>query len=200
MKIFLDIGAHHGQTLQEVIKPKYGFDEIHAFEPVPSNCDIIQETCKDKRVIVNEFGLLDCICHRKIYAAGSMGGSIFEERFANGKSKEELPDTLCTFCDASLWFSTHLSEDDYVIVKINTEGSEIAIIYDLLSTGVYDLLNHILIDFDVRKISSREHLKKQAIGILRAMGKNNFTDEQAMRGKGDTHQERIAAWLDSIGE
>ena len=33
MKIFLDIGSHIGQTLQEVTKEKYAFDKIVCFEP-----------------------------------------------------------------------------------------------------------------------------------------------------------------------
>ena len=33
-KIFLDVGAHIGQTLQEAIKDDYLFDAIHCFEPM----------------------------------------------------------------------------------------------------------------------------------------------------------------------
>ena len=33
MKIFIDIGAHIGQTLHEVSKEKYAFDKIVCFEP-----------------------------------------------------------------------------------------------------------------------------------------------------------------------
>ena len=34
-KIFLDVGGHFGETLEEVLKPKYGFDLVHCFEPIP---------------------------------------------------------------------------------------------------------------------------------------------------------------------
>ena len=33
MRIFLDIGAHTGETLNEVLKEKYAFDRVICFEP-----------------------------------------------------------------------------------------------------------------------------------------------------------------------
>lgn len=36
MRIFLDVGAHDGQTLAEVLKPEYRFDRVYAFEPMPA--------------------------------------------------------------------------------------------------------------------------------------------------------------------
>ena len=33
MKIFIDIGAHTGETLLEVTKEKYAFEKIVCFEP-----------------------------------------------------------------------------------------------------------------------------------------------------------------------
>jgi len=34
-KVFLDIGAHLGETLSEIRKEQYGFDRIVCFEPSP---------------------------------------------------------------------------------------------------------------------------------------------------------------------
>lgn len=37
-KIFLDVGRHKGETLEEVLKPAYHFNAVHSFEPQPECC------------------------------------------------------------------------------------------------------------------------------------------------------------------
>lgn len=44
MKVVLDIGAHHGQSIETALSPKYEFKRIVAFEPVPANADYVQKT------------------------------------------------------------------------------------------------------------------------------------------------------------
>jgi len=33
MRIFLDVGGHHGETLDVALDPRWGFDKIYCFEP-----------------------------------------------------------------------------------------------------------------------------------------------------------------------
>src|SRR5690606_36029501 len=40
--VFLDIGAHWGETLEEVLSPVWRFDVVYAFEPDPEAVRIIE--------------------------------------------------------------------------------------------------------------------------------------------------------------
>jgi FkbM family methyltransferase len=58
MKIFIDIGAHIGQTLHEVSKEKYAFDKIVCFEPSSLCWDELKKIAlEDDRIEICEFGL-----------------------------------------------------------------------------------------------------------------------------------------------
>ena len=57
MKIFLDVGAHKGQTLKIALEEKYGFDKIYCFEPVSECCDVLR-TYRDERVTICEYGFI----------------------------------------------------------------------------------------------------------------------------------------------
>lgn len=197
MNIFLDVGGYRGETLLEVIKPRYDFDVIHTFEPVSSNCKIIHDTIKDSRVIVHEYGLWNKTCEYTIYDAGSPGGTLFKEKFTGGRKRRSNTDTICSFVKASEWFENNINNTDRVIMKINCEGAEVDIINDLLSSNKYDMVYNLMIDFDVRKIRGKETLEKETISKLNRLNKTNFfTHKQAMKGK--THQKRIAYWLGMV--
>ena len=49
-KIFLDIGSHIGQTLEEVEQDYYNFDEIHSFEPSSQNYDTLCKNFNKKNI------------------------------------------------------------------------------------------------------------------------------------------------------
>lgn len=200
MKIFLDVGGHQGETVKEVIKNKYNFDKIYTFEPVVNNCNIIKENYKDERLMVNAFGLWNKNCNSIIHGAGHVGGTLFKEKYTGKRKKPEgFPDVMCEFVRATDWFGKYISKDDYVIMKINAEGAEVDIIDDLLNSNEYDKINHLMIDFDVRKIESKKYLRKYLKDKLKKLDKKNYlTQSQAMKGK--THQDRISHWLKMIGE
>lgn len=195
MRIFLDIGAHEGSTLQTVLDKKYNFDKIYSFEPVKTNYKYLQRNYVDERLTINEFGLLNETCEHLIYCAGAEGGSVFKNK--RQKQKKKYPNSeLCKFVKASDWFKDNLSHDDYVFGKINCEGAEIDILNDLLDSGEYDKLDHILIYFDVRKIKGKEYLEKEMIRRLNKLGKTNYLPAGDIRKGGKDFKERREYWLD----
>jgi len=194
MRKFLDIGAHKGRVLKIALHKKYNFDRLYSFEPVKENCDFIREVYIDDRLVVNDFGLLDKTCEQLIYCAGSQGASVFKKK-PQPEKKKYLNDELCQFVKASDWFKDNLSVNDYIVVTMNCEGSEIDILNDLLSSGEYDKIDYIMIDFDVRKIEGMKHLEKEMIKKLNKLGKSNYILNYEIRDKGAKHRERIEYWL-----
>ncbi|MBS3741978.1 MAG: FkbM family methyltransferase [Candidatus Cloacimonetes bacterium] len=196
MKVFIDIGAHIGETLQEVRKPEYGFDKIYAFEPVIGNCGFIIDNFHDSRICILPYGLLNKTAELKVYNPGSDGATIFKNKKGVVENKLE---TVCQFIKASLWFKEDVNADDENIVKINAEGSEVAIINDLLSNDEYDKIDKIFIDFDVRKIPEMKHLEKKTIKKLEKLGYTNFVTQNDIKRRGkhpvDVAGNRIKDWL-----
>ncbi|MGD7788748.1 FkbM family methyltransferase [Propionibacteriaceae bacterium Y1700] len=153
-RVFLDIGAHTGETLSVVRAPRWRFDRVVCFEPAPP-CWPTLESMVDERVEVCRFGLWDRTELVALNNPGAVGASV-----ARDKDVVEQQE-LCEFRDAADWFSEHLSADDNVFVKINVEGAEAEIIDRLHQAGQLGKINHLLIHFDVRKAPSRQHLERQ---------------------------------------
>lgn len=192
VKVFLDVGAHDGGTLQAVRDPKYGFERITCFEPA-SSCWPALETVQDDRVTVCRFGLWNRTCEQSLFDSGSGGASLFEDKFKTKRQAE-----LCRFVRAADWFRANLDEHDEIFVKLNCEGAEFDIVEDLLESGELARVSSVMIDPDVRKIPSRAHREQAVRDRLASSGLTNyFMEEDVMIG--ETHRERIQNWLRIAG-
>ena len=59
--ILFDVGAHHGETIQNFMK-NFQYDQIHSFEASSINFDILKNKISnkdDKKLFINNFGLSD---------------------------------------------------------------------------------------------------------------------------------------------
>ena len=192
-KIFVDIGAHVGETLQIALEDKYGFDQIYCIEPIPQCCDILR-TFKDKRVVICEYGLWNETCTKKIFSPTNAGASLFEDKFRHPVSSRDIK-----LVHASDWFAQNLKIDDQIYLKINCEGAECAILDNLIKTGEYKKIDVLMVDFDVRKIPSQKHLMNEMKVKLRGLGipKLFYIDENPL--KEITHGYFTHYWLDNPG-
>lgn len=190
MKIFLDVGAHIGETLKIALEAKYGFDRIYCFEPVPKCCNVLR-TYQDKKVVVCEYGLWHETCTRQIYNPGSKGASVFRDKFGDTVTAGDIK-----LVRASDWFIQNLKVDDQIHLKLNCEGAECAILDDLIATGQYQKIKVLMVDFDVRKIPSQKHLMNAMKVKLNKLGipKIFYIDEYHL-GPG-THSYFTHYWLD----
>ena len=190
MKIFLDVGAHIGETLTVALADKYGFDKLYCFEPVPECCAVLRNF-QDKRVIVCEYGLWNENCIMPLYDPQSLGASIFKDKFGNRLVHWKY----AQFIRASDWFKQYLKDDDHVYLKLNCEGAECGILDDLITSGQYRKIAVAMIDFDVYKIPSQKHLASKIKATLNQLGipKIFYTDEYHP-GKGG-HDFFTRSWL-----
>ncbi len=153
MRVFLDIGAHTGQSLREA--RKWGFDRIVSFEPASQCWPILeQEAQGDARITIERFGLSDRTEHRTLYMPSGKGASLWWRAMKRGG---DTPTEWCMFMRASDWFARNLSPSDEVVAKLNCEGSEAAIVNDLLDSGEFSKVTRALIRMDARKIPEIAH-------------------------------------------
>lgn len=190
--IFLDVGAHDGQTLEEVLKPGYPFTKVYAFEPMPTQYANLIRLHDDPRLVTVNAGLSNRTGIRPVYGTNTaMEASVFAEK----NDVDAAVATECRFIRASDFFHDRIPQA--AVVKLNCEGSECDILTDLAISGEIHKITNVMIDFDVRKIPGQKHREKEVLKLLGDIGFDRyFLSEQVMIGR--THQLRIAHWLSGV--
>jgi FkbM family methyltransferase len=163
VKVFLDIGAHRGETLKVVREPRWAFDRIVCFEPAPM-CWPEIEALSDDRVELCQFGLWSGDTTMTLHNPGDIGASIA----ADSKPVKATAD--CEFRDAAKWFAANLSDADVVYAKINVEGAEADLIDRLFQSGELSKIDRLLVHFDVRKAPSLAHREPEVRRQLEMSG------------------------------
>jgi FkbM family methyltransferase len=190
-RVFLDVGAHTGETVRAVLDPVYRFDWIVCFEPTTACCEQLGEF-GDPRITICQFGLWKETAARPLFKPGDVGGSIFSH--ANDGEAQEM----CRFVKAGDWFRENIQGREIVFMKLNCEGSECDIVDDLLDSGEFAKVDFMMIDFDVRRIPSQRHREAEVRSRLAEFRfpKVSFCEEVMV---GLTHVARIQNWLRVVG-
>lgn len=154
-RVFLDVGAYTGDVTRLVLHGNYGFDRVYAFEPQLALCETIRGIV-DPRLTVCPFGLWDRTGTFPFYVvldSKRTGGSVYADKIQPRASQV----LSAEFVSASEWFRAHLRDDETVILKMNCEGAECAILDDLFQSGEARKLHGVAVAFDVRKVPSEAH-------------------------------------------
>src|SRR5262249_13962639 len=145
------------------------------------------------RVTICKFGLWNRATELPLYDAGSLGASIFEDKFRSPTKPE-----TARFVRATDWVRELLRESDEIFLKLNCEGAEVDIVEDLLESGELTRMRSVMIDPDIRKVPSQAHRERELHERLAASGLTNYAlEEDVMIGA--THRERIQHWLRTAG-
>lgn len=187
-RLFLDVGAHTGQTVEAVQDPVFAFDRIVCFEPARASQAVLARI-DDPRIVVEPFGLWNATCDREIYEPGRKGASIFADK---NRLDTKAHDT-CRLVRASDWMREGVKEGDQAFLKLNCEGCECDVVEDLLDSGEYRKVASVLIFLDVEKIPSQAHRAAELRKKLAGSGYANYHFAEEFSGR--THRERIQAWL-----
>ena len=171
-RIFLDVGAHQGQTIEMMLRPRFKVDCIVGFDPSPLCHAILDRKFGgNPKVTIVKQGLWSETCEMDLHNEGSQGGTVHADYQTTCNPEPRV--TRCSFVKASDWFRDHVAEDDEVFLKLNCEGSECDIINDLLETGEYRKVKATFVDFDVRKSPSQKHKEGELRERMKAEGINN---------------------------
>lgn len=189
-KVFLDVGAHHGETVREALDPRYDFDLVVAFEP-SSKCLIEPHP----KLRIERVALSDHSGRAQLFAPSTHSASLFGDKLDLENDQVEEVDVL----RASDWFAANLKVSDVVYMKLNCQGSEVHILSDLMRTRHLALCSRIVVDFDVAKIPSQAHLEIPVWCELQefAHDTNSVVDLARDVMVGETHRERVRHWLEA---
>jgi FkbM family methyltransferase len=201
--VMLDVGSRNGESLGEFVR--WPFDVIHAFEPMPAQFANIVKDHTDERIYRHNFGLSDVSGTLPVYGSDDRGeASVFQ-------AKVDIHDqqvTECRFMRATTFFETALSPDDTIYMKLNCEGSEIAILNDLIGSGQIGRVAAFRVEFDISRVPGHELEADLLLERLREIGYDRYTIGSNARitpqGLVDdvpqvgSHHERLHAWLESV--
>lgn len=191
MKIFVDVGSHEGQTIEEVIKLEWGFDLIFALEPMPTQFNVLQHKFgSDHRVLTLPFGLSSV---SGMFPMFGTNDELEASLFATKNDVDESVVTTAPMMSASEFFSS--MPTGVLYCNMNCEGAEVLILTDLLESGAIGKISHLLVDFDIRKVRGLELLE----GTLRSRLDESGVSWSCDWPEADTHQEQVAAWLHQVG-
>jgi len=189
MRIFLDVGAHDGETLDVALDPRWGFDRIDSFEPASTRLKTLRKF-RDKRLVIHDFGLSSQTKTTILYGAGLLGGSIYSE-------KRYLDTRATTYTEeiklksAADWLSQNTKFDDEIYLKLNCEGSEADILENLISTHIISRIKSIYVDFDIRKVPGQEYRQELIEAKLNSLN-IKFHTPQTLKASANAG---VTAWL-----
>lgn len=187
--IFVDVGAHEGQTISEVRRACYPFDVIHAVEPMPAQAAALRDRFSfDPRVIVHEFALSHTSGQTTMYGTNeSLEASLYPQ-------KNDVDPTIRTrvrAVRASVFFR---AVGCGLVVNMNCEGGEVPILEDLMTSGQIERIAHLMVDFDARKVVGMEEAPRN---VVKRLAETNV-DYRLTYPDLPTHAESIACWLRTV--
>jgi FkbM family methyltransferase len=182
----LDVGGHVGETLAEVVKPCWRFDRVFTFEPASVNLPAL-ERIADDRVEIVAAGWWHEDTELDLHDPGAIGASVAAEKALTAQVE------ICSFIDAAVWLQENVAPDDTVWAKLNCEGAECGVIDHLDDAGALELIDHLLVHFDVEKIPGHEH---QAPVTRRRLDQSDVEWIEANRIMfGRSHAAKTANWI-----
>lgn len=141
--------------MREARNPQWGFERIVSFEPAAQCWPMLEsEAVGDPRITIERFGLFNKQDCRTLYLPSGKGASLWWREMKHGGEPAAQP---CSLMRASDWFAENLSPSDVVLAKINCEGSEVAILNDLLDSGEFGKVARALVRLDAMKIPEIAH-------------------------------------------
>lgn len=176
MRVFVDVGAHNGETLHVALDPKWGFERIYALEPA-SACEEPLSGFRDPKLTIQRIGLGDETRRITLHGAGLLGGSVYADKRQKAVDASLISTEEIDLVRASDWFADNLPPDAEVFLKLNCEGSECDILADLLDSGRSSQICNIYVDFDIRKVPGQEHRQEEIERRLQGSGVKYATPE-----------------------
>ena len=170
MKIFFDIGAGNGGSLQYFKKHNPNFFEfmIYCFEPVKSNVDLLKqyvEENKFRNVVVLPEAAWVCDGIETFYPGTSWkSGTFYPNKTTGGITSKDSMKVRTT--DIAKFISQECFSTDQIWMKINAEGAEYQIIEHLHSHNLISWIDRWYVNWHVKKIPGMEKIHNRVISLI----------------------------------
>jgi len=155
-KIFIDCGAHCGESILEA-KRRFGNDiKIYSFEANTNLAEALIEYFKnDSNVKVENKAawIEDSFIEFYLSTSWSDGSSVYKEKNSGGISENVLLKVPCFDLSS---FINSFDKDDYIILKLDIEGAEYEILSKMIDDNTIKRVNELHGEFHPNKINKSE--------------------------------------------
>lgn len=155
-KVFIDGGAHKGEAIEVLLDKREDLQGCvaHFFEPNPDLINLLEDFAKDNKnyeIIVHhsalwiedgEIDFLESIARWNTLASTVVDSmnEIWGLKLDRENPKKVPSVSLSKFLE-------QFSDDDYVVVKLDIEGSEYYVIEDLFNSGAINKIDELFIEW-----------------------------------------------------
>jgi len=189
MRVFIDVGGHHGQSLLEALHPRYGFEQIHTIEPSRACVERLQQF-RDRRIVVHHCGLGKAGGEAVLHGAGHKGASLFLDKPAAAGFDDETIRVV----DVAEWMRAHVSPADENYLKLNCEGAEADILERMADAGQAGWFKGILLSMDIEKIPSQQGRTASIKALAQTLGNVSFRESYIQRSTRGS----LTVWLNDV--
>ena len=196
MKIFIDCGTHLFQGFNQFAE-KYSIDsewKCFCFEANPFTYERSQDVCNQlvesgynithlNKAVYNQEGTISVNCSKDDggpYADGhfSQGSNIlldppdYDHVYKGGFTYQE-EDVIVESINFSKFLRENITEDDFVVVKMDIEGAEYEVLPSMIADGSHKLINDFYCEFHERFFEPKSKykiLKEEYIEVLKESG------------------------------
>lgn len=164
MRHFLDVGANSGQTFDWYLLKTDWYDGWHiwCFEPsvrhlqtLRSRClEIMDNNSHNFTITVCPFALSDFTGYTKLFETHDhLGDSLINTGYPN------RVETFCGVVDAAKFIQSEIPVSDKMVLKVDTEGSEIRILDSILNcASVLSRVEAVYIEFHAITMSKSQQI------------------------------------------
>lgn len=154
-KVFIDGGAHKGEAIEVLLdkRPDLKECEVHFFEPNPNLIELLENMAKESPYNVkvyhaalwDEEGEIDFL--ESIARWNTLASTVVPEmnEIWGLKLDRDNPQKVKTISLSD--FLDEFDEEDYIVVKLDVEGSEYTIVEDLFETGAINKIDELYLEW-----------------------------------------------------
>lgn len=171
-KVFIDLGAYNGDTLEIALKIYKNLDRFYAFEPIAELFEIVAGKFKNQRNIILINAAADVRDGKGRLYLGSGASAWQASSLCIGKSdcfadKFKIVDTV----DFSKFITDSFSLQDKIILKLDVEGKEYDILEKMIRDRSLEYIHKIYCEWHYK---SSGIPKQRHLNLMRRLRKKGF--------------------------
>ena len=153
-RAFIDCGGHKGESIVWAQK-NTDCTEFHSFEP---NMDLWKHF--QEPVVLHKYavwiadGVIDFY-----YADKDVGSTVMRGKKTAGVRYDRPYEVPCI--DLGRWIKDNFTRNDYIVLKMNIEGAEYAVLQSMVKDGSIKFVNELYVEFHKKKFDGIDEVEAE---------------------------------------
>lgn len=176
-KIFIDCGAHEGEsirTFRKLYKDANEY-ELHSFEANPDLFKYFEgdsEITKLSNFTFHPYAVWKHDGVVNFYKDTSSNNSRSGSSINSKKQNLEKEPISAPCIDLAKWITSNYSITDYIVLKLDIEGAEYELVEHLIAKNAFAYVDILYIEFHSRKLGLQSSVDQQCLTSIRQSNPN----------------------------